>query len=91
MKDQPLDDERPWEMKTAKKPDLDVMVFDNYNVACFDKDGQVPVLQVNLLSLWSKHADSCGYDVDGLEVETPHGNWKLNRLDAGGFNIERVD
>lgn len=65
-----------------------VLVFDNFNVAAFSRDGdQVPTLQKNLLIMWAEMAEKEGFDVAGQFVETAHGNWRIMKTEDG-FHLE---
>lgn len=76
---------------TAKPISGDVLVFSNFNVACFDlSDQQIPELQENLLVLWAKRAERHGYDPTNVTLKTHLGYWKLFRT-PDGWNIKPVE
>ena len=68
-------------MKEAMKI-KSVLVFDNGNIAVFDKKGQIPTLQIGWPELWAALAESNGYDPDGVVIETSHGKFKLFRTES---------
>ena len=75
---------------TDMKP-KSLMVFPNFNVACFSQSGdQIAELQTSLLLLWAEHAIENGYDPDGLVCETQDGSWQIFRTKEGGWNYRRV-
>lgn len=71
-----------------------VMVMRGLGVACFDAHGpageQIPELQISLATLWAEHAERCGYDANGVTMETHGGNWRLIRMENGRWNREQV-
>lgn len=71
-----------------------VLVFDNLNIACFDALGdageQIPELQKSLPTLFAEHAERCGYDANGVVIETTTGKWRLFRTDDGGWNRNKA-
>lgn len=67
-----------------------VMVFANFNVAAFTENGeQVPSAQDNLLTLWASLQAHDGYDMEGLEIETVSGRWRIFKTE-NGYNLERI-
>lgn len=70
---------------------MNIIVFPNFNVACFNAAGeQMPELQKSIPTLLAEHAEKCGYDLNGAVIETAHGNWKMFRTDDGRWNREAV-
>lgn len=52
--------------KTVKN----VMVSDHLLIAAFDEQGQqIPELQIPLLTLWARHAESLGFNPNNVPVE----------------------
>lgn len=71
-------------MKTIKT----VMLFGAGQIAVFDSEGnQVPELQESGLRLWMKHAESLGYSLEGVTIETAQGNF-VPVKDEGGWNLD---
>ena len=66
-----------------------LMVFRNLSVAAFDDAGQqIPQLQKSLTSLLAEHMEKCGYDPEGVVVETQWGrSWKLFKTELGTWNV----
>ena len=69
-----------------------LMVFTNLNVAAFDRAGkQIPELQKSLASLLAEHIEGCGYDPEGVVIETNFGGWfRLFKTRFGEWNHELV-
>lgn len=65
------------------------MMFRNGNAAVFDQNGeQIPELQIGFCELWAKHAESLGFDPDGVTFESPDCKMKIFRTFDDGFNHE---
>ena len=65
-----------------------LFLFDCGQIAVTDEAGQqIPELQGSALSSWATLAESLGYDVDGLEVETQFHTLRLRKTQSG-WNIE---
>lgn len=76
-------------MKRVVRP---LMVFGNLNVAAFDERGQqIPELQEGLSTLLAQHIERCGYDSEGVVVETQWGrSWRLFKTEFGTWNHEAL-
>lgn len=73
-------------MKTIKS----FLHFQNSNIAVFDEDGQqIPELQISFYDMWAKHAESLGYNPEGIIIETVSGNWRLFKCADGSYNQEK--
>lgn len=71
-----------------KKP-TSILVFDNLNIAVCDENGQqIPELQKSAVTLLAEHAERCGYDLDGVVLETPTHHWRIFRTEDGRWNRE---
>lgn len=61
-----------------------LFLYDCGQIAVTDDQGhQIPELQVSALSSWAERAESLGYDVNGLEVETQFHTLKLFKTESG--------
>lgn len=68
-----------------------IMVFPNLNVCAFDHAGnQIPELQKSVATLLAEQMEKHGYDPVGVLIETPFSNWRLFRMEDGGWNRNRV-
>lgn len=69
-----------------------MMIFGNLNVAAFDESGkQIPELQKSVATLMAEHIERCGYDPDGIVIETQWGcGWRLFKTQFGTWNHEQV-
>lgn len=63
--------------------ELSAILFPNGNIAVFKEGQQVPELQKNPIELWCEHAVRCGYNPEGVVIETPSGNWRIFRTERG--------
>ena len=62
--------------------------FDNGNIAVCDTEGaQITELQLSWPIMWAKHAESLGYDPDGVTFETTLATITIHRCE-GGWNFE---
>ena len=61
------------------KKATEIFVMNYFQVAFFDEKGdQVPEIQKkNLLVLLAEHAEKCGYNMEGVKVETNLGDFKV--------------
>lgn len=69
-----------------------MFVFRNLLVAAIDEQGQqIPELQRPLLCLLAEHAEKCGYDLDGVAVETVDAVWRIFLTEEGQWNQEIIN
>jgi hypothetical protein len=69
---------------TAKPVGGPIMVMPNLNVCAFCAEGQqIPELNKSVPLLLAEHMLRCGYDPEGVVIESANGNWKLRRTDEG--------
>lgn len=57
-----------------------LFIFPNGQIAVTDQHGeQIPALQRSAIELWGEFAESKGYDIDGMEIETQAGTWIMRK------------
>lgn len=74
-----------------KRIDNPVLIFDNLNIAVFVAGCQEVELQKSVPELLAEYMERCGYDPEGVVIQTQQGrSFKIFRTTDGAWNHRQI-